>query len=559
MGRCVYTGIYEPGHPSADADGFRTDVADLVRELGVDPAALPRRQLRLQLPLGGRRRPARRPAAPRSTWPGAAWRPTRSAPTTSCSGASGPACRAMLAVNLGTRGLVEAVELLAVRQRRAGTPARRPAGQERRRSSRTRSAPGASATRWTAPGRSATRPPRSTPGWPRRPRARCSCVDPTLELVACGISNSRDADLRHLGARGAGALLRRGRPHLRARLLRAADGDYASFLASAVDMERFIDAVVATADHVAAVRRSPKRITVSFDEWNVWFQPSLRRRGPLDIAEAPRADRGRLRRHRRGRRRQPADHPAPAHRPGGDRLPGPAGQRDRPDPDRAGRPRLAADDLPPVRADRPARPGHGAADPADRPDDRPPPATATSTRCDSVATWDEETGAPHRLRGQPLADRADRLELDLDRCPPATARADRAPDARRGRPDPDQHHGPPDRVVPAAGRRSTGGRDGSLTSQLPPVSWHCIRLTEGNPEEHRMTNHVPQPPPLPRPRPSASAPRPRRWPDRLRAGIGQRARRGSADPSGDGGAAATTGPRSPSTSGTASPAATGRS
>ena len=35
MGRSVYTGIYEPGHPRADADGFREDVLDLVRELGV--------------------------------------------------------------------------------------------------------------------------------------------------------------------------------------------------------------------------------------------------------------------------------------------------------------------------------------------------------------------------------------------------------------------------------------------------------------------------------------------------------------------------------------------
>src|SRR5918994_148934 len=32
MGRCVYTGIYEPTHPTADEDGFRTDVLDLVRE-----------------------------------------------------------------------------------------------------------------------------------------------------------------------------------------------------------------------------------------------------------------------------------------------------------------------------------------------------------------------------------------------------------------------------------------------------------------------------------------------------------------------------------------------
>ena len=35
MGRCVYEGIFEPGHPSADDRGFRADVAELVRELGV--------------------------------------------------------------------------------------------------------------------------------------------------------------------------------------------------------------------------------------------------------------------------------------------------------------------------------------------------------------------------------------------------------------------------------------------------------------------------------------------------------------------------------------------
>src|SRR5690349_10541562 len=33
MGRCVYTGIFEPGHATADGEGFRGDVAELVREL----------------------------------------------------------------------------------------------------------------------------------------------------------------------------------------------------------------------------------------------------------------------------------------------------------------------------------------------------------------------------------------------------------------------------------------------------------------------------------------------------------------------------------------------
>ena len=33
IGRAVYSGIYEPGHKSADDCGFRTDVMELVREL----------------------------------------------------------------------------------------------------------------------------------------------------------------------------------------------------------------------------------------------------------------------------------------------------------------------------------------------------------------------------------------------------------------------------------------------------------------------------------------------------------------------------------------------
>src|ERR1700761_3155471 len=34
LGRCVYGGLFEPGHPSADPRGFRQDVLKLVRELG---------------------------------------------------------------------------------------------------------------------------------------------------------------------------------------------------------------------------------------------------------------------------------------------------------------------------------------------------------------------------------------------------------------------------------------------------------------------------------------------------------------------------------------------
>jgi alpha-N-arabinofuranosidase len=35
MGRAIYTGIYEPGHPAADEYGFRQDVIEIVKELAV--------------------------------------------------------------------------------------------------------------------------------------------------------------------------------------------------------------------------------------------------------------------------------------------------------------------------------------------------------------------------------------------------------------------------------------------------------------------------------------------------------------------------------------------
>ena len=35
LGRCVYGGLYEPGHPTADEDGFRRDVMDVLRPLNL--------------------------------------------------------------------------------------------------------------------------------------------------------------------------------------------------------------------------------------------------------------------------------------------------------------------------------------------------------------------------------------------------------------------------------------------------------------------------------------------------------------------------------------------
>ena len=68
MGRAIYTGIYEPEHPTADANGFRKDVMELVRGAEDPGDPLSGRQLRLGLQLGGRDRAegqATRAARPR--------------------------------------------------------------------------------------------------------------------------------------------------------------------------------------------------------------------------------------------------------------------------------------------------------------------------------------------------------------------------------------------------------------------------------------------------------------------------------------------------------------
>ena len=41
LGRAVYGGIYEPDHPTADKNGFRQDVIEKVRELGVPVVRYP--------------------------------------------------------------------------------------------------------------------------------------------------------------------------------------------------------------------------------------------------------------------------------------------------------------------------------------------------------------------------------------------------------------------------------------------------------------------------------------------------------------------------------------
>ena len=69
LGRAVYGGIYEPGHPTADKHGFRRDVMEMVRKLDVPVVRYPGGNF-VPLQLGGFRRPAREPSPAGWIWRG---------------------------------------------------------------------------------------------------------------------------------------------------------------------------------------------------------------------------------------------------------------------------------------------------------------------------------------------------------------------------------------------------------------------------------------------------------------------------------------------------------
>src|SRR5690606_86222 len=96
-------------------------------------------------------------------------------------------------------------------------------------------------------------------------------ADRTLELVVCGSSGSTMPTFGDWER----TVLEHAYEHVDFISCHAYyqehDGDLGSFLASSLDMQYFIETVVATADHVGNKLRSKKKIQLSFDEWNIWY------------------------------------------------------------------------------------------------------------------------------------------------------------------------------------------------------------------------------------------------------------------------------------------------
>ncbi|WP_159663704.1 arabinosylfuranosidase ArfA [Streptomyces mexicanus] len=289
LGRCVYTGIYEPGPPSADAEGLRTDVLDLVRELGVTAIRYPGGNF----VSGYRWEDSVGPVEERPRRLDVAWRSTE----TNRFGLSeyiaflkkiGPGAEPMMAVNLGTRGVAEALQLQEYANHPAGTALsdlRIAHGDKEPFGIRLWCLGNEMDGPWQTGHKTAEEYGRLAAETARAMRQ----IDPGVELVACGSSGQgmpTFADWEATVLTETYDLVDYISLHAYYEPL---DGDVDSFLASAVDMESFIENVVATCDHVGAKLKSKKKIDLSFDEWNVWYQSRTDAEvGALDWPEAPR-------------------------------------------------------------------------------------------------------------------------------------------------------------------------------------------------------------------------------------------------------------------------------
>ncbi|MCY1144370.1 alpha-N-arabinofuranosidase [Actinoplanes sp. Pm04-4] len=287
MGRGVYGGIYEPSHPAADADGFRRDVLDLVREMGVSLVRYPGGNF----VSGYRWEDGIGPAYQRPVRRDLAW---HSLETNEVGidefmrWATKANLDVMYALNLGTRGVQEALDVHEYLTFESGThlsELRRSHGADKPYGIRSFCLGNEMDGPWQTGHKTAHEYGRLAAETARALRS----ADPSLELIACGSSHS---SMPTFGAWEA-TVLELAYDEVDAISAHAyyepIDGDLASFLASAVDMDHFIDSVTATADSVGARRKSKKRISISFDEWNVWYLSKFQSRPtPVDWQVAPR-------------------------------------------------------------------------------------------------------------------------------------------------------------------------------------------------------------------------------------------------------------------------------
>ncbi len=271
MGRVVYSGIYEPGHPCADEDGFRKDVLEKVKEMGVTGIRYP----------GGNFvscydwRDGVGPADKRPRRLEIAWRAIETnefGTNEFMKWAEKANVEPIFAVNLGTKGIENAVSLVEYCNIQKGTlysDLRREHGVESPYRIRTWCLGNEMDGDWQIGHKTAEEYGRLA----QETAKAMKQVDSNIQLVSCGSSKSDMLTYPDWEA----ITLSHTYDYVDYLSLHQYYGNQekgtAYFLAQSLDMETYIKTVIGTCDFVKAKKRSQKTMYISFDEWGVWSIP----------------------------------------------------------------------------------------------------------------------------------------------------------------------------------------------------------------------------------------------------------------------------------------------
>ncbi|HEY0827824.1 MAG TPA: alpha-N-arabinofuranosidase [Bacilli bacterium] len=273
MGSVVYNGIYEPGHATADADGFRRDVFDMVKELNLSVIRYPGGNFssgyNWEDGIGPKEnRPVRLDIAWKAIEPNSfglnefmKWVHKLGADP-------------IMTVNLGTRGINEARDIMEYCNFAGGTywsDLRKTHGIKDPYRIKTWCLGNELDGEWQIARKTA-----DDYGMLACETAKAmKWIDSDIELVAVGSS------ARHMPTfpEWDKTVLTHTYDHVEYlsmhNYIGKRENDTPTYLAMPLDMEKQIQEVVATCDYVKSVKRSKKTMKISFDEWNVWKAPDV--------------------------------------------------------------------------------------------------------------------------------------------------------------------------------------------------------------------------------------------------------------------------------------------
>jgi alpha-L-arabinofuranosidase len=274
LGRAVYTGVYEPASRLADAQGFRTDVAREVKELGVPIIRYPGGNFVSGYDwLDGVGPKAQRPVVLDRAWNSLETNQFGTNEFIEWCGVVG--AEPLLGMNFGTGTVEMAVAYVEYCNFPRGTrwsELRRSHGHEQPHNVRYWCLGNEMDGPWQIGQLQAREYGRKARDAAKQMRG----IDRDLRLIACGSSGTfmptyltwdREV-LEECYDQVDGISL-----HAYYGNTNAWSGNsVARYLAMNLDMDRHIHEIAAVCDYVQGLQRSSKRLWLSFDEWNVWYR-----------------------------------------------------------------------------------------------------------------------------------------------------------------------------------------------------------------------------------------------------------------------------------------------